>query len=145
MPKQPSRFKYPKFHKSSTISRVVRRQFKQQSSSIAICSLEAGRIPSATIESMEKTISKILKDVLKEKGFTLLCRCYPHSPITKKPAEVRMGGGKGSVDYFSANIEAGQILFEINDVSNINEAVKSCECLNSKSPVKILVIPSVTL
>jgi large subunit ribosomal protein L16 len=44
-------------------------------------------------------------------------RIYPHLPVTNKPAEVRMGGGKGSVEYWAARVYPGTIMFEMDGVS----------------------------
>lgn len=46
----------------------------------------------------------------------LYIRVFPHQPITKKPAEVRMGQGKGSVEYYVAGVKAGTVIFEVSGV-----------------------------
>ena len=66
-------------------------------------------------------------------------RIFPDKPITKKPAEVRMGKGKGSPEYFAVRVSPGRIMFEINGV---DEAVarKALELAASKLPVKTKVV-----
>jgi large subunit ribosomal protein L16 len=62
-------------------------------------------------------------------------RVFPHLPVTKKPADVRMGNGKGSVEYWIANVSAGTILFEVDGVSEI-EAREIFEKISVKLPIK---------
>ncbi|WGH24839.1 MAG: 50S ribosomal protein L16 [Candidatus Shikimatogenerans bostrichidophilus] len=65
----------------------------------------------------------------------LYINIYPDKPITKKPQEVRMGKGKGNVEYYVAIVKPGRILFEINGVSEIiaKEALRLC---SQKLPIK---------
>jgi large subunit ribosomal protein L16 len=74
-------------------------------------SLTRGGMTGRQIEAARVTISRHLK----RKG-KLWIRVFPHKPITKKPAEVRMGSGKGAVEYYVAQIKPGAILFELAGV-----------------------------
>ena len=76
-----------------------------------IQSLDRGRVPANQIEAARIAISRSLK----RKG-KMWMRIFPHTPVTKKPAEVRMGSGKGSVEYYVACIKPGTMLFEVGGV-----------------------------
>ena len=72
-------------------------------------SLERGYISSRQIEAARRAISGATK-----RGGRLWIRVFPDKPITKKPLEVRMGGGKGAVDHYTAKVKPGKILFELS-------------------------------
>ena len=78
---------------------------------LGIQSLDRGRIPANQIEAARVAISRALK----RKG-KLWMRVFPHRPVTKKPAEVRMGSGKGGVEYYVAVIKPGTMMFEVAGV-----------------------------
>ena len=73
-----------------------------------IQSLDRARIPANQIEAARIAISRALK----RKG-KMWMRIFPHTPVTRKPAEVRMGSGKGSVEYYVAVIKPGTMMFEV--------------------------------
>ncbi len=75
-------------------------------------SVETGRITARQIESARRTISRYVK-----RGGKIWIRVFPDKPITKKPIEVRMGSGKGSVEYWVAQIQPGRMLYEMEGVS----------------------------
>lgn len=75
-------------------------------------SLASAWLSSRQIEAARKTISAFTK-----KGGRFWIRVFPHKPISLKPPEVRMGGGKGPVDHYAAVIHAGTILFEMAGVT----------------------------
>jgi large subunit ribosomal protein L16 len=108
---QPKRQKYRKqqkgrnrglAHKGSSIS----------FGSFALKSLEFSRITSRQIESARIALTRNMKREGK-----VWIRIFPDKPITSKPAEVRMGKGKGAVDHYVAEVQPGRILFEIEGVS----------------------------
>ncbi len=74
--------------------------------------LERGWITSQQIEACRVTINRYFQ----RKGKVWI-RIFPDKPVTKKPAEVRMGKGKGSVDHWVAVVKPGRILFEVGNVS----------------------------
>ena len=78
----------------------------------AICCTESGRITARQIEASRIAISRSVK-----RGGKLWIRLFPDRSVTKKPAETRMGKGKGSPDYWESVVRAGKILFEINGVT----------------------------
>jgi large subunit ribosomal protein L16 len=71
-----------------------------------------GRMTSRQIESARRTITRTVK-----RGGKLYIRVFPDKPISKKPLEVRMGKGKGNVEYWVAQIQPGRMLYEIEGVS----------------------------
>ena len=75
-------------------------------------SLECGWVSARQIEAARKAMTHHTK-----RGGKVWIRIFPDKPITKKPAEVRMGSGKGSVDHFAAVVRPGTMLFEMAGVS----------------------------
>jgi large subunit ribosomal protein L16 len=71
-----------------------------------------GRLTSRQIESARRTITRTVM-----RGGKLYIRVFPDKPISKKPLEVRMGKGKGNVEYWVAQIQPGRMLYEIEGVS----------------------------
>ena len=73
--------------------------------------LETSYVTARQIEAARITITRTMK-----RGGKVWINIFPHKPITKKPAEVRMGSGKGNVEYYVAVVKPGRILFEISGV-----------------------------
>ena len=71
-------------------------------------SIDRGRLTARQIESARRAINRHIK-----RGGRIWIRVFPDKPISNKPAEVRMGNGKGSVEYYVAEIQPGKIVFEI--------------------------------
>ena len=92
--------------------------------------LEPGWITSRQIEAVRITISRKVRKVGK-----MWIRIFPHKSITKKPAETRMGKGKGSPEYWVAVVKPGRILFEIEGLEEeeVKETFKQC---GYKLPIK---------
>ncbi len=78
----------------------------------ALKALEPERITSRQIEAARRAITRYLRRTGK-----LIIRIFPHVPVTAKPAEVRMGKGKGDVDRWVAKVQPGRILFELDAVT----------------------------
>jgi large subunit ribosomal protein L16 len=70
------------------------------------------RITSRQIESARRAMTRYIR-----RGGKIWIRIFPDTPITKKPAEVRMGSGKGAVDHYAAKVKAGRIMFEMDGVT----------------------------
>jgi large subunit ribosomal protein L16 len=98
--------------------------------SFAIKSLEAGWITSRQIEACRIAVTRAMK-----REGQVWIRIFPDKPITKKPAEVRMGKGKGSPEYWVATIKPGTILFESDGVP-LELARESLRLAAQKLPVK---------
>ena len=96
--------------------------------------MECGWITSRQIEAARIVLSRSIKKVGK-----VWIRIFPHKAITKKPAETRMGKGKGSPEYWVAVIKPGRILFEIDglDFKEAQEAFRKCA---NKLPIKAKIV-----
>ncbi len=70
-----------------------------------------GQLTARQVEAARRSISRYVK-----RGGKLWIRVFPDKPITKKPVEVRMGSGKGSVEYWVAEIQPGRVLYEMEGV-----------------------------
>lgn len=82
------------------------------------------------IEAARIAISRSVK-----RGGKIWIRVFPHKPISKKPAEVRMGKGKGSPEYWAAVVKPGMVLFEINGVTK-EQAQEAFRLAGYKMPFK---------
>lgn len=74
--------------------------------------VETGKLTARQLEAGRIAISRSVK-----RGGKIWCRVFPNIPVTKKPAETRMGSGKGNPEYWVAQILPGKILFEMNGVT----------------------------
>lgn len=102
--------------------------------SFGLKSLEAGKINSRQIEAARKVITRCMKRAGK-----LWIAVFPHTPVTKKPAEVRMGSGKGSVEYYMMKIKPGRVIFEIDGVTD-SVAAEALQKASTKLPFKTKII-----
>lgn len=90
---------------------------------------ECGRITSKQIEAARVAMTRYVK-----RGGKIWIRVFPDKPITKKPAETRMGSGKGNVEEWAAVIKPGRILFEMEGIPQ-NEAFEALRLANNKLPI----------
>ena len=88
------------------------------------------RITSRQIEAARRAMTRYIK-----RGGKIWIRIFPDTPITKKPAEVRMGSGKGSVDHYAAKVRAGRIMFEMDGVAE-DVAKEAMRLAAHKLPVR---------
>ena len=102
-------------------------------------SLERGEITSRQIESARRAISRHVK-----RGGKIWIRIFPDTPITKKPLEVWMGKGKGSVEYWVAKIQPGKMLYEIEGVTE-DIARQAFSLASAKLPVKTTFVTRVLM
>lgn len=93
-------------------------------------SLGAERITARQIESARRAITRYVK-----RGGKLWIRIFPDVPVTKKPIEVRMGKGKGNVEYWVAKVQPGRMLYEIEGVDE-ETAREAFRLASAKLPVK---------
>lgn len=80
----------------------------------AMQATEPGRITARQIEAARMAITRHVKRAGK-----LWIRLFPHRPVTKKPLEVRMGGGKGGVEEWAADVQPGRVMYEISGVDEV--------------------------
>lgn len=94
--------------------------------------LEPGWITNRQIEAGRISLSKRVRKVGK-----LWIRIFPHKAITKKPAETRMGKGKGSVDHWVAVVKPGRMLFELASAEDDAAAREALRLASHKLPIKV--------
>ncbi len=126
---QPKRTKFRKQHKGRNNGIAVRGS-SVSFGEYGLKSVSRGRITARQIEAARRTISRHVKRQGK-----MWIRIFPDRPITKKPLEVRMGKGKGSVEFWVANVKPGTMLYEIQGVPE-NIAREAFILAAAKLPVK---------
>jgi large subunit ribosomal protein L16 len=107
---QPKRTKFRKQHKMRNAGSALRGS-DVSFGEFGLKSTGRGRITARQIESARRAINRCLK-----RGGKVWIRIFPDKPITQKPLEVRMGSGKGNVEYWVAQIQPGKVLYEIDGV-----------------------------
>ncbi|SFU84806.1 50S ribosomal protein L16 [Pontibacter akesuensis] len=130
---QPRRTKYRKMQKGR-VKGLAHRGSTIAFGSFAIKSLEASWITSRQIEAARIAMTRAMK-----REGQVWIRIFPDKPITKKPAEVRMGKGKGSPEYWVAVVKPGTIMFESDGVS-LEVAKESLRLAAQKLPVKSKIV-----
>jgi len=125
----PKKVKYRKIQKGNMRGMSNRSNFVAYGT-FGLKALEPGRITSRQIEATRISISRRVRKLGR-----MWIRIFPDKPITKKPAETRMGKGKGSVEYWVSVVKPGRILFEIDglDFDQAQEAFRKC---SNKLPIK---------
>ena len=108
---QPKRTKFRKQFKGR-IHGEAKGGFDLNFGSFALKATEPERVTARQIEAARRSISRYVK-----RGGKMWIRVFPDKPITKKPIEVRMGAGKGGVEYWVAQIQPGRMIYEIEGVS----------------------------
>ena len=128
---QPKRTKFRKQHKGRNTGIAVRGS-SVSFGEYGLKAITRGRLTARQIESGRRTITRHIK-----RGGKIWIRIFPDKPITKKPLEVRMGKGKGSVEYWVAQIRPGMVLYEIQGVSE-ELAREAFTLAAAKLPLKTL-------
>ena len=108
---QPKRTKFRKQFKGR-IHGLAKGGFTLNFGSYGLKSVEPERVTARQIEAARRAITRQMK-----RQGRVWIRIYPDVPVTSKPTEVRMGKGKGAVDYWAARVKPGRIMFEIDGVS----------------------------
>ena len=88
------------------------------------------RITSRQIEAARQAMTRYIK-----RGGKIWIRIFPHTPVTKKPLDVKMGSGKGNPEYFAAKVRSGTVLFEMQGVTE-ETAREAMRLAAHKLPVK---------
>ena len=107
---QPKKTKYRKQFKGR-IHGTAKGGFSLNFGAYGLKSLEPERVTARQIEAARRAITRQMK-----RQGRVWIRVFPDVPVTSKPAEVRMGSGKGAIDYWAARVAPGRILFEIDGV-----------------------------
>ena len=110
----PKRTKYRKMQKGNTRG-LAHRGSDVSFGDFGLQAIEPGRLSSRQIEAARMAITRHVK-----REGTLWIRIFPDRPVTKKPLEVRMGGGKGAPEEWAADILPGRVMYEI---AGVNEAM----------------------
>lgn len=126
---QPRKVKHRKVQKGR-IKGLAQRGSTVSFGSFGLKSLEMGRINSRQIEAARIAMTRYMK-----REGQVWIRIFPDTPITSKPAEVRMGKGKGALDHWVCKIKPGRIMFELEGVS-LEVAQEALRLGAQKLPVK---------
>jgi large subunit ribosomal protein L16 len=129
----PKKTKYRYSHRINTSGKAKGHK-ELNSGDYGLQALEGHWITNSQIESTRKVISKYIKKYGK-----LYINIFPHMPKSKKPVEVRMGSGKGSIDSWVAVVKTGTIMFELVSVPK-EIAIKSLKAASYKLPIKCKVV-----
>lgn len=130
---QPKRMKYRKYQKNIQ-DKKKGNTYELTFGEYGIKAVDNGYLPARTLEAIRQALNKKLKKA----GKLWVC-VFPDIPRSEKPAEVRMGKGKGAVGFWVAQIPAGQILFELN--TNSPELASQAHKIVSKMidlPVRLI-------
>jgi large subunit ribosomal protein L16 len=95
-----------------------------------LSSMEPARISARQIEASRQAMTRYIK-----RGGKIWIRIFPHIPVTKKPLDVRMGGGKGNPEFFVAKVKPGTVLFEMQGVTE-EVAREAMRLAANKLPVR---------
>ena len=124
----PKKVKYRKAFKGR-MTGVAFRGSSLSAGEFALKSLVCGKLTSQQIEAARIALNRSMK-----RGGKVWIRIFPNKPISKKPAETRMGSGKGNPEFWVAPIQPGRILYEISGVSE-EIAVKALTLAGNKLPI----------
>ena len=129
MPVMPKRTKYRKMQKGRNRGRATRGTVVNEGE-FGLQALEAGLITANQIEAARVALTRYIK-----RGGKVWIKLFPNKPITKKPAETRMGKGKGAPEYCVAPVKPGRVMFEVAGVSE-EVAREALRLASHKLPVK---------
>ena len=130
---QPKKTKYRKMQKGRMKGHETR-GVNFEFGSYALKALEPGWITSRQIEAARRAMTREIK-----RGGNVWIKIFPDKPITAKPAETRMGSGKGNLEYWVAVVKPNRILFELEYFDRAT-AVHASELAAQKLPIKVKVI-----
>jgi large subunit ribosomal protein L16 len=126
---QPKKTKFRKAHKGR-IKGVAHSGATLAFGEFGLKAVEPERVTARQIEAARRALTRHMK-----RAGRVWIRVYPDVPVSKKPLEVRMGSGKGGVEYWVARIHPGKILFELDGVP-VQLAKEALELAAAKLPIK---------
>ncbi len=126
---QPSRVRFRKTHRGRHLGKALKGN-TVAFGEYGLQALESAWITSQQIEAARRAITRHIR-----RGGKVWIRVFPDKPVTKKPAETRMGGGKGLVDHWVSVVKAGKIMFELGGVGE-KVARESIRLAAHKLPIK---------
>ena len=130
---QPKRTKFRKQHKGR-IKGTAKGGTDLNFGAYGLKAVEPERITARQIEAARRAITRHMK-----RAGRVWIRIFPDVPVTQKPTEVRMGKGKGSVEYWAARVKPGRIMFEIDGVPN-EVATEALRLGAAKLPVRTRIV-----
>lgn len=130
---QPKKTKYRKMMKGR-MKGIETRGTKLEFGQYALQAVEPGWITSRQIEAARRAMTREIK-----RGGNVWIKIFPDKPITAKPAETRMGSGKGNVEYWVAVVKPNRLLFEL-DYCDRAVAVHALELAAQKLPIKVKIV-----
>ncbi len=130
---QPKKTKFRKAFKGK-ISGDAKSGFSLNFGSYGLKAMEPDRLTARQIEAARRAITRHMK-----RQGRLWIRIFPDLPVSGKPAEVRMGKGKGAPEYWAARVKPGRILFELDGVDG-KIAAEAFERAAMKLPIKVKVV-----
>ncbi|HSE77318.1 MAG TPA: 50S ribosomal protein L16 [Alphaproteobacteria bacterium] len=130
---QPARTKYRKAHKGR-IHGNAKGGYELNFGAFGLKAVEPARLTERQIEAARRAITRHLKRVGR-----VWIRVFPDVPVSKKPAEVRMGSGKGTPEFWICRVKPGRIMFEIDGV-NRGLAEEAFALASAKLPMKSRVV-----
>ena len=107
---QPTRLKYRKVHKGRNTG-IATRGTKVSFGDFGLKAVGRGRLTARQIEAARRAITRHIK-----RGGRVWIRVFPDKPISSKPAEVRMGNGKGNPEFWVALVQPGRVIYELDGV-----------------------------
>jgi large subunit ribosomal protein L16 len=110
---QPARRKYRKEQKGRNKG-IATRGAKVSFGDFGLKAIGRGRLTARQIEAARRAMTRHIK-----RGGRIWIRIFPDKPISRKPAEVRMGNGKGNPEYWVAEIQPGKVLYEMDGVNEV--------------------------
>ena len=125
----PKRVKYRRVHRGRMKGKALRGNTVNQGD-YGLVALEPGWIKSNQIEAARIAMTRYIR-----RGGNVWIKIFPHKPVTKKPAETRMGSGKGSPEFWVAVVKPGRVMFEIGGVSE-EDAKEALRLASYKMPIK---------
>ena len=126
---QPARTKYRKQQKGRNTG-IATRGNRVAFGEFGLKALGRGRLTARQLEAARRTLSRHIK-----RGGRVWIRVFPDKPISRKPAEVRMGNGKGNPEYFVAEIQPGKIIYEMDGVE-ASVAKEAFALASAKLPIR---------
>jgi len=131
----PKKVKHRKWHKGRSRDRVFEnRGTKMNFGAYGLKAESSAWLTSRQLEAARRAIMRVL-----QKGGKIWMRVFPDKPITKKPPEVTLGGGKGAVDHYVTVVKPGRIIFEIDGVSE-SIAHQALRLAGYKLPIKTKIV-----
>ena len=135
---QPTRTKFRKQHKGRNRG-LAERGGKVSFGEFGLKATTRGRLTARQIEAARRAISRYVK-----RGGKVWIRVFPDKPVSKKPLEVRMGSGKGNVEYWVALVQPGKVLYEMEGVPE-EIAREAFRLAAAKLPIRTTVVERVVL